>query len=92
MLGTDHRMRVNYFLSWSRTNLKNGNALVNSARGVWALIESGSALTDINEARAIFDQVNEEQRELARARQKAWDQEPGPMSLQMSSRNRQVEV
>lgn len=60
--------RLNYYLSWSRTFLKRGGALENSARGVWALTESGEKVATIDETQVIHKQVNAEERE--RARQK----------------------
>ena len=70
MAGNDTRPRVNYYLAWARTYLKRGNALVNSSRGVWALTESGTAITGIDETRAIYEQVSLEERERARAKRK----------------------
>ncbi len=67
----DNRMRVNYYLGWARTFLKRGDALVNSSRGVWALTESGAAITGLNETRAIHDKVNLEERERAKAKRQA---------------------
>src|ERR1039458_826767 len=38
----DERLSViEYRLAWSRNNLKNAGAIENSARGVWALTDSG---------------------------------------------------
>ena len=65
------RARVNYYLAWARTYLKRGNALVNSSRGVWALTESGAAITRLDETRAIYEQVTLEERERVRAKRKA---------------------
>lgn len=66
MQGDENRPRVNYFLAWARTYLKRGNALVNSSRGVWALTESGTAITGLDKTRAIYDKVRSEERERAR--------------------------
>lgn len=63
--------RVNYYLAWARTYLKRGNALVNSSRGVWALTESGTTISELGEARAIYDQVTLEERDRARAKRQA---------------------
>ena len=67
----ENRPRVNYYLAWARTYLKRGNALVNSARGIWALTESGAAISTIDETRAIYDQVSQEERERAKAKREA---------------------
>ena len=67
----ENRPRVNYYLAWARTYLKRGNALVNSSRGVWALTESGAAITEFDETRAIYEQVTLEERERARAKRQA---------------------
>ena len=69
--GNENRPRVNYYLSWARTYLKRGNALVNSSRGVWTLTESGAAITKLDETRAIYEQVSLEERERARAKRQA---------------------
>ena len=66
-----NRTRVNYYLAWARTYLKRGNALVNSSRGVWALTESGAAITRLDETRAIHEQVTREERERAKAKRQA---------------------
>ena len=69
MKGNDNRPRVNYYLAWARTFLKRGNALDNSSgRGVWALTESGTAITGLDETRAIHEKVNLEERERSRAK------------------------
>ena len=65
------RTRMNYYLAWARTYLKRGNAAVNSSRGVWALTESGAAITGPNETRAIYTQVTREERDRARAKRQA---------------------
>ncbi len=67
----ENRPRVNYYLAWARTFLKRGDALVNSSRGVWALTESGAAITELNHAQAIHEQVMLEERERARAKRQA---------------------
>ena len=66
-----NRPRVNYYLSWARTYLKRGNALVNSSRGVWALTEIGAAITRLDETGVIYEQVTQEERERARAKRQA---------------------
>ena len=63
--------RVNYYLAWARTYLKRGDALVNSSRGVWALTESGAAITRLEETRAIHKKVTLEERERARVKRQA---------------------
>ena len=69
--------RVNYYLAWARTYLKRGNALVNSSRGVWALTETGTAITTIRETRAIYDQATREDIEKQRIRQRAAKEKNG---------------
>lgn len=69
--------RVNYYLAWARTYLKRGNALVNSSRGVWALTETGAAITTIRETRAIYDQATREDIEKQRIRQRAAKEKNG---------------
>ena len=66
MARDDNRTRVNYYLAWARTYLKRGGALINSARGVWALTESGAEIGDIAATQMIYDQVGVEERERAR--------------------------
>ena len=68
MKNDENRPRVNYYLAWARTYLKRGHALENSARGVWALTEKGAEIVRIDQTRAIYDQVTEEER--ARAKEK----------------------
>ncbi|MCI5042503.1 MAG: restriction endonuclease [Donghicola eburneus] len=63
--------KLNYYLSWSRTFLKRGRALENSARGVWALTDVGEKITSLEETRAIHKQVNAEERERARLKRLA---------------------
>ncbi len=67
----ENRTRVNYYLAWARTFLKRGDALENSARGVWALTDKGAAISSIDETRAIHEQVNQEERDRARAKRQA---------------------
>lgn len=64
----DTRPKLKYYLSWSRTYLKRGGALENSARGIWALTDAGAKITSRDQTAAIQEQVNAEERE--RARQK----------------------
>lgn len=71
MPGQENRPRVNYYLAWARTYLKRGGALVNSARGVWALTESGSDISTIEQTRAIYERVGAEERERSRAKRLA---------------------
>lgn len=71
MSGTDARPRLNYYLSWARTYLKRGDALDNSARGVWALTETGSKIVESAQTKAIYDQVTAEERERAREKRLA---------------------
>lgn len=67
----ENRPRVNYYLAWARTFLKRGGALDNSSRGVWALTELGSQIRSIEETRGIYEQVNAEERERAKAKRQA---------------------
>lgn len=67
----ENRTRVNYYLAWARTYLKRGEALNNSQRGVWALTEAGSAISDLKATRKIYDQVTQEERERARLKRLA---------------------
>ncbi|WP_150526730.1 restriction endonuclease [Roseibium sediminis] len=66
----DDRTRVAYFLGWARTFLKRGGALENSARGVWALTDEGEAIATLEKTRAIYRQVNEEERERQKAKRR----------------------
>lgn len=68
MRNDESKPRVNYYLAWARTYLKRGDALENSKRGVWALTDKGLSLKTYDAAKAIYDQVQQEERE--RARQK----------------------
>lgn len=63
--------RLQYYLSWARTYLKRGGALENSSRGVWALTEFGNTISSIEDTKAIYAQVNEEERERARLKRQA---------------------
>lgn len=60
--------RLSYYLAWARTFLKRGGALANSARGVWNLSETGFAITEKSQTLAIYNKVNEEERERSRLR------------------------
>ena len=66
-----NRPRVNYYLAWARTFLKRGNAIVNSSRGVWAITESGSLITELGQTYEIYDAVNAEERERAKEKRRA---------------------
>lgn len=63
--------RFNYYLAWSRTYLKRGEALENSARGVWALTELGEGIATLEETKKIHAKVNEEERQRAKAKRDA---------------------
>ncbi len=71
MKNNENLPRVNYYLSWARTYLKRGGALENSARGVWALTETGTEISNYNDTRAIYDQVTEEERQRAKEKRDA---------------------
>lgn len=79
MPNAENRPRVNYYLAWARTYLKRGNAVANSSRGVWALTESGSAVGALAQTQAIYDQVNLEEREKARAKRQAGKDKKAPI-------------
>lgn len=49
--------RFNYFLGWARTYLKKGNAIENSARGVWSITEIGKKINSIEDTTRIRDQA-----------------------------------
>lgn len=66
-----NRPRVNYYLAWARTFLKRGNAIINSSRGVWAVTESGAQICELDAVQKIYDQVNAEERERAKAKRVA---------------------
>ncbi|AUQ60040.1 Restriction endonuclease [Phaeobacter inhibens] len=71
MMANNNMPRVNYFLSWARTYLKRGGALENSARGVWALTDTGAKITELAATQAIYDQVKQEERDRAKAKRRA---------------------
>jgi restriction system protein len=79
MKNNENRPTVNYYLAWSRTYLKRGNAVVNSSRGVWALTESGAEISNIAHTQAIYDQVAREEREKARAKRTAIKENASPI-------------
>lgn len=66
MSGDDPRPRLNYYLAWSRTFLKRGGAIENSARGVWSITEIGKDISNVSQTKKIQDEVNAEEREKAR--------------------------
>ena len=67
----EQRLKVNYYLAWARTYLRRGGAVENSARGVWAITEVGSAIHDREPVTAIVELVQAEEREKARQKRKA---------------------
>ncbi|MCD9149250.1 restriction endonuclease [Pseudophaeobacter flagellatus] len=71
MMANNNMPRVNYFLSWARTYLKRGGALENSARGVWALTDTGAKITELSATQAIYKQVKQEERDRAKAKRQA---------------------
>lgn len=79
MRNHENRPRVNYYLAWSRTYLKRGNAIENSSRGVWALTEQGSAINRLEQTKAIYDQVNLEEREKAKAKRHVTKETKAPI-------------
>lgn len=70
MPGDDPRTRVNYYLAWARTYLRRGGALENSSRGVWALTDDGESIASLERTQAIYQKVNEEERERAKLKRK----------------------
>jgi len=71
MSNDDPRPRLNYYLAWSRTYLRRGGAIANSARGVWAITEIGNRIDTYQQTKKIHEQVNAEER--AKAKQKRQD-------------------
>lgn len=71
MMANNNMPRVNYFLSWARTYLKRGGALESSARGVWALTDTGAKINELAATQAIYDQVKQEERDRAKAKRQA---------------------
>lgn len=55
--GRDQRLA--YYLAWARTFLKRGDALSNSARGVWNLTDVGDKIATRTDTLAIYNKVNE---------------------------------
>ena len=49
--------RLNYYLSWARTYLKRGGAVENSARGVWALTETGEHMSALTETQRMMKRI-----------------------------------
>lgn len=71
MGGTNaNQPRLNYYLAWARTYLKRGKAVENSARGVWALTESGNSIAKLDQTRKIQVLINEEEKLRARERRR----------------------
>ena len=71
MPGSDPRPRMNYYLAWARTYLKRGGALENSGRGIWALTEFGSTISTRDETVAIYEKVQQEERDKLREKRNA---------------------
>lgn len=63
--------RLNYYLAWARTFLKRGGACENSARSVWALTDVGEKITQLADTKKIHSQVNDEERQRAKAKREA---------------------
>ncbi len=55
--------RLHYYLAWARSHLKDGGALINSSRGVWALTEIGTTITTVDQSRDIYTQSRRKKRE-----------------------------
>ena len=58
-----NRTRLRYYLAWARTNLKGGQALANSKRGVWSLTDNSSSIKSLDDTRAIHKRVEAEARD-----------------------------
>lgn len=68
---SDPRPKLNYYLAWSRTYLKRGEAIRNSSRGVWALTEVGRKIDKVSECKKIYDRVQAEERDKQRKKRLA---------------------
>ena len=66
----DTRPKLRYYLAWSRTYLKRGGALENSARSVWTLTEAGAKVTTRKQTDAIHAKVNAEESERSKQKRK----------------------
>lgn len=71
MMPNGRFQKLNYYLAWARTYLKRGDAVDNSSRGVWALTEAGEQISTRQQTEAIFEQVQEEERDRARRKRQA---------------------
>ena len=63
--------RVKYYFHWARSWLKIADAVINPSRGVWALTETGAAITTMPEARAAYQRAEAKHRVRLRARRQA---------------------
>ena len=54
-VATDSRSALEYRLAWSRNLLKNAGAIVNSARGVWAITDNGRRWSERELNQAVQD-------------------------------------
>ncbi|MCY6382111.1 restriction endonuclease [Hoeflea prorocentri] len=70
MPNDERRLKVNYYLAWARTYLRRGSALENSSRGVWSLTDIGANLHSLEQAQAIYNQVQEEEKQRARLKRR----------------------
>jgi restriction system protein len=61
MMPNGRFQKLNYYLAWSRTYLKRGEALENSARGVWALTDLGEQIQSVEQTTAIQERVKKEE-------------------------------
>ena len=62
-MNNDPRSKLNYYLAWARTYLRRGDAINNSARGVWSIDDQNTKVTSIEDCLDIYAQVNAEERE-----------------------------
>lgn len=93
MPNDENRLKVNYYLAWARTYLKRGDALDNSARGVWALNEVGSSITTVDQTTAIRDRVSAEEREKAKQKRQLASEKKKALDLKKhSNRTEQLDL
>ena len=78
MSNDDPRPRLNYYLACARTYLRRGGAIENSARGIWTLTETGTNIASLDQVKAIYDQVNSEERARTRERRLSLDTKARP--------------
>jgi restriction system protein len=87
MPGADTRPRMNYYLAWARTYLRRGGALENSSRGIWALTEFGSSIASRDQTLKIYDTIQQEERDKARAKRDVEKRRDGKLSVSPATPN-----